>query len=32
MPYPLHPNDRVRLTRDAVIFYGGTWPNWTPTA
>jgi hypothetical protein len=32
MPYPLHPNDRVRLTREAVIFYGGTWPHWTPTA
>jgi len=32
MPYPLHPNHRVRLTREAVVFYGGTWPHWTPTA
>ena len=22
----------VHLTRPAVGFYGGTWPNWTPTA
>jgi hypothetical protein len=32
MPYPLPPNARVRLTREAVIFYGGTWPHWVPTA
>ncbi len=32
MPYPLTPNTRVRLTREAVIFYGGQWPHWVPTA
>ena len=26
------PGDRVRLTRGAVNFYGGTWPHWVPEA
>lgn len=30
MDYPLKPGDRVRLTRDGVICYGGAWPHFVP--
>jgi hypothetical protein len=30
MAYDLKPNDRVRLTRAGVTFYGGAWPHFIP--
>ncbi len=30
MDYPLKPGDRVRLTREGVICYGGSWPHFVP--
>lgn len=30
MDYAFKPGDQVRLTRAAVVFYGGAWPNFVP--
>lgn len=30
MELTLKPGDRVRMTREGVICYGGSWPNWVP--
>ena len=32
MNYPLNPGDRVRLTREGVVCYGGAWPHFVPQA
>lgn len=32
MSFLFQPGDRVRLTPQAVAFYGGAWPHWVPQA
>jgi hypothetical protein len=32
MDYPFQPGDRVCLSREGVIHYGGAWPHFVPEA